>query len=139
MFRKGGESTLKKLSLATLTSAVTYALASLPVYAQAINLTPNATGNLNKLAGYTIPGIISFAVTFILVVAALLFFFMLVWGGIEWITSGGDKAANENARKRITNALIGLAIVFSAWAIVSLINLVFGINIFSLSFTGITY
>lgn len=75
------------------------------------------------------PNIITFLITASLIVAAVVFFFMLVWGGIEWITSGGDKAGNENARKRITNALIGLAIVFSAWAIVTLIKVIFGIDL----------
>jgi len=69
----------------------------------------------------------------ILVVAALLFFFMLVVGGVQWIVSGGDKAGSENARKRITSALVGLAIVFAAWAIAMLINTLFGIDIFTLN------
>ena len=68
-----------------------------------------------------------------MVVAALLFFFMLVVGGIEWIIAGGDKAASENARKRITSALIGLAIVFVAWAIVALIKTLFGVDILNLT------
>ena len=37
---------------------------------------------------------------------------MLLWGGIGYITAGGDKEATQNASKRISAALIGLAIAF---------------------------
>jgi hypothetical protein len=67
-----------------------------------------------------------------LVIAALVFFFMLIFGGIKYITSGGDKAQTESARGTITAALIGLVIVFSAWAIITLINAFFGIDILEL-------
>jgi hypothetical protein len=55
-------------------------------------------------------------------IAGIIMLVFLVIGGIEWIISGGDKAATESARTRITNALIGLAIVVAAWAIFSVIH-----------------
>ena len=58
--------------------------------------------------------------------------FILVIGGIKWILSGGDKAHTEGARNQITAALVGLVIVFSAWAIIQLINTFFGVNILQL-------
>lgn len=73
---------------------------------------------------------ISWAITIVLIVAAVIFFFMLVIGGIRWITSGGDKANTEGARNQITAALIGLIVVFAAWAIATLIGNVFGVSIF---------
>lgn len=72
------------------------------------------------------------AIRLILVIAALAFFFTLVIGGIQWILSGGDKAGAESARKKITGALVGLAIVFLAWAIAYLINQLFGIDVLNL-------
>jgi hypothetical protein len=54
---------------------------------------------------------------------------MLIIGGVRWITSGGDKAATEAARGQITAALVGLVIVFAAWAILQLIELFFGVDI----------
>lgn len=64
----------------------------------------------------------------ILIAAALVFFFMLIIGGIQWMLSGGDKAATEAARGRITAALIGLVVVFAAWAIAKLIETFLGIE-----------
>ena len=76
--------------------------------------------------------IVNLAITGVLVVAALIFFFILVMGGIKWIMSGGDKGNVETARKQITNALIGLAIIFVAWAIIRLLSQVFGVDILTL-------
>jgi len=94
------------------------------------NMVPDSATTLNKISIYTL---ISGLVSLVLVVAALAFFFTLVIGGIQWILAGGDKANAESARKKITGALIGLAIVFIAWAIGSLINILFGFNIFNLT------
>jgi len=96
-----------------------------------INLKP--TGYETITTQLSVPSLVSGGIRLILVIAALLFFFMLVIGGIQWIISGGDKAGSENARKRITSALVGLAIVFSAWAIALLVKALFGIDIFTLN------
>ncbi len=99
---------------------------------QKIDLTPKGTG-LTQLSGITITGLISTAITLILIVAGLIFFFMLIIGGVKWILSGGDKAQTESARNQITAALIGLVVVFAAWAIAKLIAGIFGVDI--LNFT----
>ena len=107
-------------------------LMSLAVYAaEEINLKPQ--GEFAALGELSVGNIVSGLIRLILVVAALVFFFILVIGGIQWIASGGDKAQTETARNRITAALVGLVIVFAAWAIVQLINVFFGIDIFSLT------
>lgn len=81
--------------------------------------------NLGKL--------ISGVIGAILVVATLAAFLYLILGGFQWITSGGDKAGVEAAQKRIQAAIIGLFIVFAAWAIMLLIGQFFGIdNVFDL-------
>jgi hypothetical protein len=101
--------------------------------AETIDLQPKQGTDFAKLGGLTLPNIVSGLIRGALVVAAIVFFFILVIGGIKWIASGGDKAATEGARNQITAALVGLVIVFAAWAIVALINTFFGVNIFSLT------
>lgn len=98
----------------------------------AINL-QNVGPNFSGLTSLSAAGIISGLIKLALVVAAVVFFFILVIGGIRWIASGGDKAQTEAARNQITAALVGLVIVFAAWAIIALVQTFFGINIFSLS------
>ncbi|MFH0863777.1 MAG: hypothetical protein V1858_01660 [Candidatus Gottesmanbacteria bacterium] len=57
-----------------------------------------------------------------IIIAFILVLLYFVWGGIEWMSSGGDKAGLESARNRITNALIGLIIVVSVWAVMLLLK-----------------
>jgi TRAP-type C4-dicarboxylate transport system permease small subunit len=75
--------------------------------------------------GTLIQGVLQGAI----VISAILVFAYLIWGGIQWITSGGDKGKTQEARDRITAALVGLAVVASAWAIMLIISYFFGINI----------
>jgi TRAP-type C4-dicarboxylate transport system permease small subunit len=98
-----------------------------------INLQTSNETSFGTLSNLTFPSIISALIRLAVVIAAIVFFFILVIGGIRWIASGGDKAQTEAARNQITSALVGLVIVFAAWAIVALINVFFGINIFSLA------
>jgi len=92
----------------------------------------------SSLAGLSMGGIVSGLINLVMIVVALVFFFMLVLGGLRWVTSQGDKSNVENARNQITNALIGLAIVFAAWAIMKLIETLFGVSIFNLSIPSFT-
>lgn len=73
--------------------------------------------------------LISALVGVLLILAALMAFFFLILGGIQWITSGGDKAGMEAARNKITHAIVGLIIVGAAWAVMILIQKFLGIEI----------
>ena len=84
-----------------------------------IDLQKNLSGVAAGAEQLSIPGMVSGFLNLILILAGLVFFFILVIGGIKWIMSGGDKAHTEGARNQITAALVGLVIVFSAWAIVA--------------------
>ena len=86
---------------------------------------PNITGTIN----INIPNvptnmgvILSAIVQLIFIIASLATFIFLIWGGIEWITSGGDKTAVESAQKKIQAALLGLFIVFLSAAIMFLVQ-----------------
>ncbi len=74
-------------------------------------------------------GLLSAVVGALLIIAALLAFFYLILGGIQWITSGGDKAGMEAARNKITHAVVGLVIVGAAWAIMILVQNFLGVDI----------
>ena len=105
------------------------------VFAQDINI--GAPSGFSNLTSVTPGSLVRGLIVLILIIAALVFFFMLVWGGIRYITSGGDKGQTEQARGQITAALIGLVIVFAAWAIIQLVNTLFGVNILTLSFQNL--
>lgn len=67
------------------------------------------------------------------VVGTIVFLFMLIMGAIQWMSSGGDKQALEGAKGKVTNALIGIVILFSLFAIIQLIDTFFGIKIMTLN------
>ncbi|PIZ46869.1 hypothetical protein COY29_05910 [Candidatus Woesebacteria bacterium CG_4_10_14_0_2_um_filter_39_14] len=67
-----------------------------------------------------------------LIIGVLFFFFIIIIGAIQWISSGGDKNALEEAKHKITNAIIGVVILFSIFAILKLIENFFGISILTL-------
>ncbi len=68
----------------------------------------------------------------IFVVGVIIFFFMILFSAIQWISSGGDKASVEAARGRLTQALIGIIVLFSAFVIVKLVEGFFNINILTI-------
>jgi hypothetical protein len=76
-----------------------------------------------------IGNVISAVVGILLVIAAILAFLYLILGGIQWITSGGDKTGMEAARNKITAAIVGLIIVAAAWAIMLLIGRFVGFDL----------
>lgn len=87
----------------------------------------------NNFFGYTCIGhIVSNLVSAAFIISGVAVFVMLVMGGVEYITSGGDKAKTEAAQKMITSAIIGLAIVASSYAIYMIVLEFFGINLDSL-------
>lgn len=101
-----------------------------------VNLKPDK-GIAGSAANIEAGNLVSGFLQLILTGAAIIFFFMLVIGGVKWIMSGGDKAHTEGARNQITAALVGLVIVFSAWAIASLVKAFFGVDIFNLTIESI--
>lgn len=72
---------------------------------------------------------VSKSISAVILVSGLATFMYLVYGGIQWIMAGGDKGKLEEARAKITNGIIGLAIVASAWAVYLLLDYFFGIGI----------
>ena len=80
---------------------------------------------------FDIGSLISGAIQLILVGAGIIAFLYLLLGGIQWITSGGDKAGVDAARQKILAAVIGLVIVFASWALIRLLEAFLGVCIIS--------
>jgi len=125
---------MKKIINSIWTSALMLGSSAVPVLAveRQIDVQKGAAG-LGNIGTLSLPGLISGLIKLLVIAAAVIFFFMLVIGGIKWILSGGDKAKTEEARNQITAALVGLVVVFAAWAIAQLIDALFGVNLFNLT------
>lgn len=99
----------------------------LPLPAQGINLQAPTGPGINFYQ--SLQSLFNNAVVLVFMVAAVLVFIMLLWGGLEWIMSGGDKEKVGNARKRIVNALVGLAILALAFLIMNVMGQIIGFQI----------
>jgi hypothetical protein len=60
-------------------------------------------------------------VQFVFVLAVILALGFLVYGGIRWLTSGGDKEGVEKARNTIIAAIVGLIIIFLSYVILNFV------------------
>jgi hypothetical protein len=67
-------------------------------------------------------------VNMMFIVASFLAVTYLMYGGIKWITSRGDKMGVEAARKHIVAAIIGLVVVAGSFFIMQTVFTVLGAN-----------
>lgn len=98
-------------------------LLSAPVAFAQIKVTP-ITGLYQNVGDF-----INAAIRLAFIIGLILVLFMLVWGSVQWIMSGGDKDAVKAARERIIHALVGLAILAISFALVTLAGQFLGFNI----------
>ena len=127
---------MKKVS-ALIVVGASYLTFIKPAFAQTINTCPESP--FNVLCGITFgENLFSTLITVAFVLASLLALAFLVYGGVKWITSGGDKAGVESARNIIVAALVGLVITFLAYFIINIVMGFFGLSISELNMPSIT-
>lgn len=107
-----------KKQMQKLAIASSSALAAFPLLATSVSAEEISVDGLGFFTD--IGELINRALRFVMVIAALLVFLYLIWGGVEWITSGGDKGKTESARNKITASVIGLIVVAASYAILQL-------------------
>ena len=107
LVRSAGE----KLALAGLAVASTAGTAFAQVQTDSgnINPIPIFSGDFDNL--------INTIINITLLIAGVLAVFYLIWGGISYVTAGGDAEKASKGRVAITNAIIGIAIMAASFAI----------------------
>lgn len=73
--------------------------------------------------------LLSNATLLFIIVGSFLIVIYIVWAGILWITSGGDKAKVTAARGRLTWAIVGFIIILISFFIISAIGYFFKVNL----------
>lgn len=64
-------------------------------------------------------------INFVLLLAGIVAFFYVLYGGFMYLTSGGDATGATKGRTMIANALVGIVIIFLSYALVNFfINLI---------------
>lgn len=64
---------------------------------------------------------IAFGINMFIMVAGFFLILYLLWGAFDWITSGGDKERILKAQNKITNAFIGMLLVFVVLTVFNLL------------------
>ncbi|GAB4026384.1 MAG: hypothetical protein Fur0011_1920 [Candidatus Microgenomates bacterium] len=79
------------------------------------------TSNLGRIISSILPTLLT--------LAGIILFGMLVSGGFTMLAGAADKEAQEKGKKTITNALFGFAIIFLAYWIAQILQVIFKIDI----------
>jgi hypothetical protein len=89
---------------------------------------PDASGNpvnINGVGGMpqggpdTVANIVKLGLNLLILAAVILSLFYLVWGGVNWLMSEGDKQRVNQARQKIVFAILGLAVVFVSFLLIN--------------------
>jgi hypothetical protein len=119
-------SALKKLTKPSAVLAVDAPFSgSVDKYNQAI-FGSNPTNDLT-----TIGGIISAVLPYVFVVAGIILFFQLIWGGLNLLTAAGSADSAEKGKKQITSSVFGFIIIFASYWVIQILQVVLGVNILS--------
>jgi hypothetical protein len=93
--------------------------------------------SLNPLKNYstkadqlsTPGGIISEVLTYSFPIAGVILFVMLIMAGLKMLTGASNSSSMEEGKKMISTAIVGFIILFAAYWIAQLIEIIFGIRI----------
>jgi len=107
----------KETILAVLLLIVVLLPAAAP--ANAILVATNVNSNFSSTATFmgTVENIANFLIAFITILGII----FIVWGAIQYVTSGGDEGAIEKAKNTVVYALVGLFIAAMAYVLENLV------------------
>lgn len=77
--------------------------------------------SFSKLKARSLDELLNWALNATLVFLAPLALLAIIWSGILYLTSMGDAAKAEQAKKNLTWAVIGLILVIGFWAILNFV------------------
>ena len=89
-----------------------------------IPITP-PIGAINDVPIENIP---QFIITIIFIIGIIIAIVFLIYGGIKWILSGGDKTKVESARGHIVAAINGLVTIIASFLIFSFVFQILGVR-----------
>lgn len=119
---------MKFFRIASLSLLVLSASFVAVVPAFAAGVTTQIQSGLDKAAGPSfagttkdLPTIIGLVINTLLTFVGVLLLFYLLYAGFLWMTAGGETDKVKKARLMISQVIIGLVIIFSAFAISSFV------------------
>jgi len=81
------------------------------------------TGGINNIGD-----LINRLLTFLIPLVVIILFFVLVWGGFDFLTSQGSPEKIKSGRGKITAGIIGFVLFLLSFLIVRLLSGIFGVG-----------
>jgi Type IV secretion system pilin len=78
--------------------------------------------------------IINTALTIFLTAGVIAALIAVIWSGIQWTTSEGDKQKVAQAKARLTWGIIGLIIIMLSFFIINVFGYFFGVDLLKINF-----
>lgn len=72
--------------------------------------------------------IINKLIAFIFPLSGILLFFFLVWGGYDFLLSGGNPEKIKSGQAKMTSAVVGFILLAASYLVVRLIAMIFGLG-----------
>lgn len=77
---------------------------------------------------FTVADVVGRVLEFLYPFSALLLFLYLLWGGYDFLLSGGNPEKIKAGKAKITAALIGFLLLIVSYFVVRLISIIFGLG-----------
>ena len=84
---------------------------------------PSASG-ISQISDFY--DVIQVAARWLVVFGIIIGAVFIIWGGIQYMTAGGDETGTSAAKSKIYGGLIGIALVLLAYAVVNIVGSFFG-------------
>lgn len=79
----------------------------------------------NPLKAGSVPGLIGIVIKALLGMTGSIALLMFIYGGFMWLTSGGDKGKIDTGKKTIIYSVLGIVVIFTAYAVIKLVFSIF--------------
>lgn len=87
-----------------------------------LNLKYPTFGGFDINTNQDLTSIVAWLYTFLVGISGLAAFVMIIWGGVQWMTSQGNPTSTSAAKEKIKMALLGLLLVLTSFLILQIIN-----------------
>lgn len=86
-----------------------------------ININPNPSLGVLGPKDVEPQNVVKFIINALILIGVIASLIFLIYGGIRWIISGGDKTAVDTARQHVVSAIIGLVIIVLSFVIINFV------------------
>ena len=83
---------------------------------------------INGKTDFKLADVVSAVISFLIPLAGIIFLFVMIWGGYDFMMSRGQPEKIKNAQAKITAGIIGFVLLVFAYVIAKLVAGIFGIE-----------